>query len=1108
MRDNARRTGRTLGSGGGRLGALATLVFAAATLPSGVCLGQPEGILPDTNKTGNASAATTVTVSSFVVNTHPNRLLVANVALSDCRWEVVSGNLVFNGTEGFTQQLRANGPVCSTTTGGAPAAEAHWLLAPTETTANIVATVTCRSGCTCPPGSEPDVVIGVQGLYNVSQLDPGLTGGTGAGTSTVPLISTSTTPANVYVHGLASLGTSGAHTLDARLSQQWTDNTGTAVTDVRGSGGTVEGDPAGFILLIDSMAASTKWVVTLLEVKPDNPTAVFGVEFNALTRKGATLLRWRTGVEVSNLGFNVYREDDGVSSRVNPSLIAGSVFLVGPRTPLSQGRGYQWADPRPAGPTTRYWLEAVGLDGKTERFGPVVPAAAPATDVSDEEFVLATELSALGRSSEAAQAIPGIPAADSEPEAAPKPDGVEVAGSALATQAGIASGPAVKLSVSREGWYRVTRSQIAAAGLEPASTRYLQLYCDGVEQAIVVTEDEKGTDFVVEFHGRPIDTPYTATRVYWLVEGTAPGLRFARQARAGTAVKPPASFPYTVERKDRTIYFAALVNNGDASNFFGPVVSPTPLTQTLTLGKLSPSAGGDWPLEVALQGVTTDVNHSVEVRLNGNVAGLVNFDGQERGVATFRVPAAWLVEGPNAVRLAALGGSTDVSLVDSIRLTYPHRYEAESGVLKFVAPPRAEVSLAGAEEGTRIVDVTDPRAGVELEVSWDAASAVARAVVPGGWRLGKARTLIAFGPGRLVAPDEVKRNVPSSWSTDESKADLTVVTNAAFEAAANALSGFRQSQGLSARVVDVEDLYDELSFGAKDPASIRTYLAGSDSRYALLLGDATIDPRNFIGGGGGDLLPTKLVPATYLKTASDDWFVDFDQTGTASIPIGRIAVRTPADASAVVDKLISIDGSRSSAPWATKVVHVADVDDPDLAPYSFEEQVAALNGLVSPGFTKTDILVGDVGAAEARTQILARLNEGAALFVFVGHGTQSQWSKSNVFNMTDASTLTGAPRVPVLLPMDCLNGLFVDASADSLAERLQKQSGGPAAIWASSGLTEAMGQVQMAKSFYDQVFSTPGIRLGDAVRAAKTNVTDPDVRRTWILFGDPTMLVR
>jgi len=34
------------------------------------------------------------------------------------------------------------------------------------------------------------------------------------------------------------------------------------------------------------------------------------------------------------------------------------------------------------------------------------------------------------------------------------------------------------------------------------------------------------------------------------------------------------------------------------------------------------------------------------------------------------------------------------------------------------------------------------------------------------------------------------------------------------------------------------------------------------------------------------------------------------------------------------------------------------------------------------------------------------------------------------------------------------------------------------------------------------------LHLGDATQRAKATVTAPDVRRTWILFGDPTMRLK
>ena len=48
--------------------------------------------------------------------------------------------------------------------------------------------------------------------------------------------------------------------------------------------------------------------------------------------------------EVDNLGFNIYREQDGERTRVNRQIIAGSALLVGAGTTLRAGRAYAWWD--------------------------------------------------------------------------------------------------------------------------------------------------------------------------------------------------------------------------------------------------------------------------------------------------------------------------------------------------------------------------------------------------------------------------------------------------------------------------------------------------------------------------------------------------------------------------------------------------------------------------------------------------------------------------------------------------------------------------------------------------------------------------------------------
>ncbi len=59
-------------------------------------------------------------------------------------------------------------------------------------------------------------------------------------------------------------------------------------------------------------------------------------------------------------------------------------------------------------------------------------------------------------------------------------------------------------------------------------------------------------------------------------------------------------------------------------------------------------------------------------------------------------------------------------------------------------------------------------------------------------------------------------------------------------------------------------------------------------------------------------------------------------------------------------------------------------------------------------------------------------------------------------------------------------------------------------VWASSGLTEPEGQSDMNRELIRLLFNGESLTLGQAAVRAKSATTDQDVRRTWILFGDPT----
>ncbi len=64
------------------------------------------------------------------------------------------------------------------------------------------------------------------------------------------------------------------------------------------------------------------------------------------------------------------------------------------------------------------------------------------------------------------------------------------------------------------------------------------------------------------------------------------------------------------------------------------------------------------------------------------------------------------------------------------------------------------------------------------------------------------------------------------------------------------------------------------------------------------------------------------------------------------------------------------------------------------------------------------------------------------------------------------------------------------------------------AVWTSSGLTNPGEQIFMNRQLIRLLFNGEGLTIGEAVMRAKQAVSNLDIRRTWILFGDPTLRLR
>lgn len=852
---------------------------------------------------------------------------------------------------------------------------------------------------------------------------------------------------------------------------------------------------------------------------PGSLTLISLESFTAQPVEGGNRLSVRTSRDVNNLGFNLYREVNGRKVKLNASLLAGSALMASAGTTFTAGQSRRWLD-RDGLPGAVYWLEEVDLRGTRTWYGPAVapvlaagkaasaeaqpvqelnaarPSPAPAA-ARDEELTTAVKLSDLGRSARAAKIAP---AAAASPATARK-----ATPESLAKQYELAAGAAVRLGVKAEGWYRVTQPELVAAGMSAAvDPRKLQLYLDGVEQPIHVqsaVKNQFGAQDALYFYGRGMDSPWSDTQVYWLVAGPGNGLRMSLGG-AALGAEGARNFAATLAWKPRELYFPALIN-GDQDNFFGPVVTDVAVSQVLTVSHLDAS-GGAGRLSVALQGVSEGA-HTVTVTLNGAVLGKVLLSGQGRSVASFAVPA--LNEGANTLTLAG-ANADDVSAVDEVQLTYPRRYIAEADALRFTAQAGQATRVDGfASTAITVIDITDPAAPSLIQAQAGAgAQGQAITVVPVTGT--GTRTLLAVGASQVRSP-AISVNAPSTWHAAQAGHDMVIVGHKSLLASAGPLASLRQSQGLKVATIDVEDLYDEFNFGARSPYALKAFLANAKAnwttkpRFVLLLGNGTYDPRNYLATSIPDLVPVKLVDTEQLETASDDWFVDFDDDGIPDMAIGRLPAETVAQAERMLGRTVSYDQA-ATASWMSRALLVSGSNKNSSD--NFAAQSVAVQALL-PGTVTASHLVQATDPNPAGN-LVAGINAGQALLNFLGHGSVEVWSGS-LFDSTAALALTNGTMAPVVLTMTCLNGYFHDVYTNALGKALlNAASGGAVAVWASSGLTDPDPQGLMNQAMVQALYSTPVKTLGQAAAAAKAAVTDIDVRRTWVLLGDPSTVIQ
>lgn len=188
--------------------------------------------------------------------------------------------------------------------------------------------------------------------------------------------------------------------------------------------------------------------------------------------------------------------------------------------------------------------------------------------------------------------------------------------------------------------------------------------------------------------------------------------------------------------------------------------------------------------------------------------------------------------------------------------------------------------------------------------------------------------------------------------------------------------------------------------------------------------------------------------------------------------------------------------------------------DTDFA--SFFQRRALYCDRVSPTQSSTFFCTPDGGTTRlsvtaASANLVDLINQGALFVNYHGHASVDKWADESLLRTSDLTLLNNRDRYPIMLPMTCLEGQYIDLFTASFGESIVRLPGaGAVASWSPTGKGTSNGHEIIWTAFYEAIFEKGERLIGPATTYAKEALFNSsrifkDLIDAYILFGDPAM---
>jgi hypothetical protein len=693
--------------------------------------------------------------------------------------------------------------------------------------------------------------------------------------------------------------------------------------------------------------------------------------------------------------------------------------------------------------------------------------------------------------------------------APPKPDSQEAA-------------QALKILVANSGIYQIEAKQLRAAGWATINfdSGQIQLLYHGRPQPFWV--QGQGDESKLRFYAQSTDSRYTGENIYWLVQKGFSKIAFGNDDNAASptgaqlfegvppALLDPVNTYLTTARFEQNQVYSPQVQEGD--HWFW-LSLPAPQTQEFEL-ELDHVAPGPGRVSVEVWASTEapgSPDHHLILNLNGQQVASEKWDGKGRRRILADSPSGLLRDGVNLLQVDAPGDTgvaADITFLDWIAIQYPRNLVAVSDRLEFDSQADAQ-HLDGFTGPVTVYDISKPEAVELVNENSQAGDGLDFKGISG-------HRYLALGEDGYLKPAAI---LPAKIDPDlravELQADFIAIGPEDLLEPLQPLLDWRESQDLRTVALPVEAIYDQFNGGLPEPGAIQDFLRFAAThwqappKYVLLVGDATYDPRGYVSSPIENRLPVFLVNTVFGgETASDVLFAQLDEDAWPDLALGRIPAQTPQQVKILVSKILEYEQEGSNGDWRQRLLAVADGQ----TPYFQTEAQDFLDRF--PGSFKKDVFAPQAGASGTNVELARLIDDGSLLVAYFGHGSVNMWGKDRLFSTEDVQGLSNEGRLPVVVNMTCLTGLFTHPKIESLAEALLWQSaGGAVAVLAPTSLTLPTDQGFLSQALADAMAANPDLTLGDILQDARMKVPADtpgtlDVMQTFLLFGDPALQLR